>query len=60
MGASKSGQPDISLYDLNKADVHQVNSRQDFKEENLRELSQPQERFAPKLKRNQEKIFIYF
>jgi hypothetical protein len=27
---------------------------------NLRELSQPQERFAPKCKRNQEKILICF
>ena len=30
------------------------------KQKNLRELSQPQEKFAPKFKRNQEKICLRF
>ena len=37
--------------------VSEINDDDDL-HKNLRELSQPQERFAPKFKRNQEKIYF--
>jgi hypothetical protein len=53
----------LALTDFIKGMIHNltlVTNMINNSAENLRELSQPQERFAPKFKRNQEKISFFF